>query len=320
LPGVEAVGLNNLLPVQMSHTNMDFTVEGWPDTRPGHEPFAEHRTVNHDFFRAMGIPIVAGRAFTQAENRPLSNVMIVSQRAANLYWPNADPVGKRMAYGTKTPPDRWLTIIGVAADIKSAGVGQPPQAILYAPYRDFDFPIQSVSVIVRTVAAPATAVPAVRRAVKDLDADVALYWVSTMDEVIARSTRSTRFLAILLASFSGLAVILAIVGVYGIMSYVVALRHREIGMRMALGASRAAVLRFVLGRAMRRAAVGVIIGMIAAVQLSMAMRPFLIGIWQVDPVTHITTAAAVLFVALAASAIPALRASRVDPVEALRHE
>jgi len=156
--------------------------------------------------------------------------------------------------------------------------------------------------------------------VKDLDADVALYWVSTMDEVIARSTRSTRFLAILLASFSGLAVILAIVGVYGIMSYVVALRHREIGMRMALGASRAAVLRFVLGRAMRRAAVGVIIGMIAAVQLSMAMRPFLIGIWQVDPVTHITTAAAVLFVALAASAIPALRASRVDPVEALRHE
>jgi len=276
--------------------------------------------VNHDFFRAMGIPIVAGRAFTQAENRPLSNVMIVSQRAANLYWPNADPVGKRMAYGTKTPPDRWLTIIGVAADIKSAGVGQPPQAILYAPYRDFDFPIQSVSLIVRTVAAPAAAVAPVRQAVKELDSDVALYWVSTMDEVIAQSTRSTRFLAILLASFSGLAVLLAVVGVYGVMSYVVTLRHREIGMRMALGASRAAVLRFVLGRAMRRAAVGVIIGMIAAVQLSMAMRPFLIGIWQVDPVTHISTAAAVLLVALAASAIPALRASRVDPVEALRHE
>jgi putative ABC transport system permease protein len=320
LHGVESVGLNNLLPVQMSYTNMDFTVEGWPDTRPGYLPFAEHRTVNPDFFRAMGIPIVAGRAFTQAENRPLSGVMVISQRAANLFWPNVDPVGRRMAYGTKMPPDRWLTIIGVAADIRSAGAGQPPQAILYAPYRDFDFPIQSVSLIVRTVAAPAAAIAAVRRAVKELDSDVALYWVSTMDEVIARSTRSTRFLATLLASFSALAVILAIVGVYGVMSYVVTLRHREIGMRMALGASRAAVLRFVLGRAMRRAAVGVIIGMVAAVQLSIAMRPFLIGVWQVDPVTHAATAAAVLLVALAASAIPALRASRVDPVEALRHE
>jgi predicted permease len=320
LPGVEAVGLNNLLPVQMSYTNMSFTVEGWPDTRPGHEPFAEHRTVSHDFFRTMGIRIVAGRAFTQAENRPLSGVIVISQRAAKVYWPNVDPVGRRMAYGDKTPPDRWLTIVGVAADIKSAGLGQPPQVILYAPYRDFDFPIQSVSVIVRTVGEPTAAVAAVRRAVQELDADVALYWVSTMDEVIARSTRSTRFLATLLASFSALAVILAIVGVYGVMSYVVALRRREIGMRMALGASRAAVVRFVLGRAMRRAVVGVLIGMVAAVQLSMAMRPFLIGIWQVDPVTHLSTAAAVLLVALTASAIPALRASRVDPVEALRHE
>jgi putative ABC transport system permease protein len=320
LPGVDAVGLNNLLPVQMSYTSMDFTVEGWPDTRPGHEPFAEHRTVNADFFRAMGIPIVAGRSFTQAENRPLSGVIVISQRAANLYWPNVDPVGKRMAYGTKSPPNRWLTVIGVAADIKSAGVGQPPQVMLYAPYRDFDFPIQSVSLIVRTVGTPMTAAAAVRRAVQELDSDVALYWVSTMDEVITRSTRSTRFLAILLASFSGLAVLLAVVGIYGVMSYVVALRHREIGLRMALGASRAAVIWFILRRAMRRALVGVALGMVAAVLLSQAMRPFLIGIWQVDPATHAGTAAAVLLAALAACAIPAVRASRVDPVEALRHE
>jgi putative ABC transport system permease protein len=319
LPGVEAVGLNNLLPVQMAYTNMDFTVEGWSDARPGYEPFAEHRTVNPDFFRAMGIPIVAGHAFTQAENRPLSGVIIISEQAAKLYWPDANPVGKRMAYGTKTPPDRWMTIVGVAADIKSAGLGQPAQPILYAPYRDFDFPIQSVSVIVRTVGVPTAVVPAVRRAVQELDSDVALYWVSTMDEVIARATRSTRFLAILLAAFSVLAVILAIVGVYGVMSYVVTLRHREIGMRMALGASQADVLWFVLGRALRRAVVGVAIGMLWAVMLSFAIRPFLIGIWQVDVVAHASTAAAVLLVALMASAIPALRASRVDPVEALRH-
>ena len=320
LPGVEAVGLNNLLPVQMTYTNMSFTVEGWPDTRPGYQPFAEHRTVNADFFRAMGIPIVAGRAFTQAENRPLSGVMVISQRAAKVYWPNVDPVGRRMAYGDKTPPDRWLTIIGVAADIKSAGLGQPPQVILYAPYRDFDFPIQSVSVIVRTAGAPATAVAPVRQAVRDLDPDVALYWVSPMEEVIARATTSTRFLAILLASFSALAVILAVVGVYGVMSYVVALRRREIGLRMALGASRSAVIGFVVGRALRRAAIGVAIGMLLAVMLSQAMRPFLIGVWQVDPVTHLSTAAVVLLVALTASAIPALRASRVSSVEALRHE
>ena len=320
VPGVDAVGLNNLLPVQMSYTNMDFTVEGRPNDRPGYEPFAEHRTVSPDFFRAMGIPIVSGRSFTQADNRPMSGVVIVSQKAANLYWPNVDPVGRRMAYGTRPQPDRWLTIVGVARDIKSAGVGQPPQAILYAPYRDFDFPIQSVSIVVRTAGAPTATATAVRRAVQELDSDVALYWMSTMEDVIARSTSSTRFLALLLTSFSGLAVLLAIVGVYGVMSYVVSQRHREIGVRMAMGASRGAVLRFVLGRAMRRAVVGAGIGMIAAVSLSQAMRPFLIGIWQVDIVTYAGTAAAVLLVALAATALPAFRASRVDPIQALRHE
>jgi ABC-type antimicrobial peptide transport system permease subunit len=156
--------------------------------------------------------------------------------------------------------------------------------------------------------------------VQDLDSDVALYWMSTMEDVIARSTSSTRFLALLLTSFSGLAVLLAVVGVYGVMSYVVSQRHREIGVRMAMGASRGAVLRFVLGRAMRRAGVGVGIGMLAAVSLSQAMRPFLIGIWQVDIVTHAGTAGAVLLVALAASALPAYRASRVDPIQTLRHE
>lgn len=320
VPGVEAVGLNNLLPVQMSYTNMDFTVEGWRDDRPGYEPFAEHRTVSHDFFRAMGIPIVSGRAFTQAENRPGSGVIIVSQQAARRFWPGTDAVGKRMAYGTQPDPDRWLTIVGVAGDIKSAGVGQPPQAILYAPYRDFDFPIQSVSLVVRTSGPPASAATAVRSAVRELDPDLALYWVSTMEEVIARSTRSTRFLAVLLASFSGLAVVLAMVGVYGVMSYIVAQRHREIGVRMAMGASRGEVLRFVLTRGARRTLVGVIVGMLSAVSLGQVMRPFLIGVGPVDVVSHLGAALTILVVALAACAVPGLRASRVDPVEALRHE
>ncbi len=320
LPGIEAAGLNNLLPVQMSYTNMDFTVEGWPDDRPGHQPFAEHRTVSADFFRAMSIPMVSGRPFTQAENRPQSDVIVVSKRAAEMFWPGVDPVGRRMAYGTKSPPERWLTVVGVAADIRSAGVGQPPQAILYAPFHGFDFPIQSVSVVVRTTAAPESAVAAVRAAVRDLDPDVALYWVSPMEEVIARATTSTRFLATLLTVFSALAVLLAVVGIYGVMSYVVGLRYREIGLRMALGASRAAVVRLVLARAMRRAGIGAAVGMLWAVMLSQAMRPYLIGVGQVDVVTHLTTAGGVLLVAATASLVPALRASRVDSVEALRHE
>jgi len=324
LPGVEAVGLNNLLPIQMSYTNMDFTVEGWPDRRPGHEPFAEHRTVNADFFRAMGIPIVSGRAFTRAENRAGSGVMVISKRAAETFWPGQDPVGRRIAYWpqTRPNPDRWLTVIGVAGDIKSAGrLGQPPQAILYAPYRDFDFPIQSVSLIVRTTATPTSSARAVRDAVRELDPDLALYWVSTMEEVIAQSTAGTRFLAVLLAAFSGLAVLLAIIGVYGVMSYVVGQRHREIGVRMAMGASRREVLRFVLGHGMRRALVGIGIGIFASISLRLGiMRPFLFGIGSIDVASQVGAAAVILAAALAASALPAYRASRVDPIEALRHE
>jgi putative ABC transport system permease protein len=305
----------------MSYTNMDFTVEGIPNDRPGHEPFAEHRTVNPDFFRAMGIPVVSGRSFTQAENRVGSGVMVVSKRAADLYWPGQDPVGRRMAYGTRPNPDRWLTIIGVAGDIKSAGVGQPPQAILYAPYRDFDYPIQSVSLIVRTWDAPASAASAIRRAVQELEPDLALYWVSTMEDVIAQSTAGTRFLAVLLASFSILAIVLAIVGVYGVMSYVVGQRHHEIGVRLAMGASRGDVLRLVLAHGTRRALIGIGIGILASMSLRLGMlRPFVIGIGPVDVASQAGAAAVILVAALAASAVPAYRASRVDPIEALRHE
>ena len=242
---MQAVGLNNLLPVQATHTNMDFTVEGLPNDRPGREPFAEHRTVNAGFFEALGIRMVSGRSFTEAENRAGSGVVVISRKAANLYWPGQDPVGKRLAYGTRPNPDRWMTIVGVAADIASGRVGQQPQAILYAPYRDFDFPIQSVSLVVRTSAAPAASANAVRAAVRELDDDVALYWVSTMEEVIAGSTTGTRFMAVLLGAFGGLAVLLAVIGVYGVMSYMVTLRHREIGVRHGHGcvARRGASLR-----------------------------------------------------------------------------
>ena len=321
VPGVEAVGLNNLLPIQMSHTNMDFTVEGWPDRRPGYEPFAEHRTVNADFFRAMGIRIVSGRPFTRAENRAGSGVMVVSKRAADMYWPGQDPVGHRMAYGTRPNPDRWLTVVGVAADIKSAGLGQPPQPILYAPYRDFDYPIQSMSLMIRTTAAPASSVRAVRAAVRELDPDLALYWVSTMEQVIEQATAGTRFLAVLLTAFSGLAVLLAIVGVYGVMSYVVGQRHREIGVRIAMGASRADVLRVVLGHGMRRTLIGIGVGIALSISLRLGMmRPFLFGIGSIDVASQAGAAAVILVAALAASALPAYRASRVDPIEALRHE
>jgi len=229
-------------------------------------------------------------------------------------------VGKRLAYGTRPNPDRWMTVVGVAADIASGRVGQQLQAILYAPYRDFDFPIQSVSLVVRTSSAPAASANAVRAAVRELDDDVALYWVSTMDEVIAGSTTGTRFMAVLLGAFGGLAVLLAVIGVYGVMSYVVTLRHREIGVRLAMGASRGGVLRFVLGHGARRTLVGLGVGIMSGASMGLALRSFLIGIAPVDIATDVAAAAVLVLAVLAASAIPAYRAANVDPVEALRHE
>jgi putative ABC transport system permease protein len=320
VPGVEAVGLNNLLPIQMTYTNMDFTVEGMPNDRPGYEPFAEHRTVDPDFFRAMGIPLISGRSFTKTENRFGSGVIVISKRAADTYWPGQDPIGRRLAYGTNPNPERWFTIIGVAGDIKSAGPGQPPQVILYAPYRDFDYAIQSVSFVVRSRGAPAAVATAVRQVVRELEPDLALYWVSTMEEVIAQSTAGTRFLAVLLTSFGILALVLAIVGVYGVMSYLVGERYREIGVRMAVGASRCAVLRFVLGHAVRRSLIGIGIGLVASISLRQIMRPFLIDIGPIDASSQAGAAAVILVATLAASALPAYRASRVDPIEALRHQ
>ncbi len=318
--GVEVVGLNNLLPIQMTYTNMDFTVEGSPNDRPGYEPFAEHRTVNPDFFRAMGIPLISGRSFTKAENRFGSGVVVISKKAADTYWPGQDPIGRRLAHGTNPKPERWFTIIGVAGDIRSAGLGQPPQVILYAPYRDFDYPIQSVSFVLRCTTAPMAVAKAVRLAVHELEPDLALYWVSTMQEVISQSTAGTRFLAVLLAAFGILAVVLAIVGVYGVMSYVVGERYREIGVRMAVGASRFDVLGSVLGHAARRSLIGIGIGVVASISLRQIMRPFLIDIGPIDVNSQAGAAAVILVAALAASALPAYRASRVDPVEALRHQ
>jgi ABC-type antimicrobial peptide transport system permease subunit len=175
--------------------------------------------------------------------------------------------------------------------------------------------------VIRTFASPGTAADAVRRTVKELEPDLALYWVSTMEEVIEQATAGTRYLAVLLTSFSLLAVALAIVGVYGVMAYVVGQRHREMGVRIAMGATRADVLRFVLGHGTRRAVTGVAVGVFASILLRVGiLRPFVIDIGPVDAASQGGAAVIILAAALVASVVPAYRASRVDPMEALRHE
>lgn len=322
LPGVRHAGMVNMLPVQEAYTNGNFTIRGRAKQPPGHEPAAEYRVLTPGYFEAMGIPLVAGRTFTATDQDGPARVAIINERTARIYWPGQNPLGQWIAWGTEPKPEGWMEIVGVVGNVRHVSPYRPPLTAIYTPVKTdgpaFAWPVMSL--VVRSQLPPDLLARSLRTTISSLDPGTALYLVKTMSGVVSDATAGTRFLARLLSLFSALAVALALVGVYGVMAYLVSQRTHEIGVRMALGAGRDGILRMVLARAIRTGLSGIALGVLGSISLLVISRHFVLGVDFGYLWTYAGAAAAIIAVTLAASLVPAWRASRVDPLTALRDE
>ncbi len=316
LPGVEYAAVMNDPPLTQGNTNGNFQVEGrtWP---PGDLPLTEFRVCSEGYFRALGIPLKRGRFFTNADAADAPPVVIINETMAKRFWPNQDPIGQRMdpQWGRRLG---WREIVGVVGDVKHGGPTTPALAETYIPYRQQ--PVSDMYLVLRTTSDPLAVAAAVRRQVLAVDKDQPVFEVRTMTELLRRSTAKRQVSTALIGSFAGLAIILAAVGLYGVISYSVNQRRQEIGIRMALGASPRGILRLVVGQALRLAGLGILLGLAAAVAMSRLLATLLFEVSPYDPLTFVGVPILLNAVALLACWIPARRAARVDPNVALRYE
>ena len=313
-PGVQSAATISTLPLSGNDTDANFLIEGRPQPPPNEEPSAWFNIVSPDYFQTMQLRVVKGRTFAETDNDKSPLVVIISETMARKYWPNEDPLGKRIGRG----PDRWREIVGIVRDVKhfALDAGTPPT--MYFPM--LQVPARGMNLVVRTTGDPLSLAPALRAQVWAGDRNLAISNLGTMSDLVSSSIAQQKFILILLACFAALALLLASVGIYGVMSYSVAQRTQEIGIRMALGAKVGDILRLVFRRGMTLTLIGVVVGMILAFALTRLMTSLLFGVTPTDATTFATVAFGLILVALAACLIPARRATKVDPLVALRYE
>ncbi|HKG91901.1 MAG TPA: ABC transporter permease [Gemmatimonadaceae bacterium] len=321
LPGVTSAGIINNLPLGGSNNNSSIVVEG-QIPKLGDEPIFEVRWAGPGYLESMKIPLRSGRFFTEQEARdtaPAARVAVINEYMAKKFWPNEDPVGKRFKFGNASDTlNRWVQVIGVAGDIRHKRLSAPPDLQGYMPYARGGW--RNMTLVVRTSGDPARATGQVREAIRAVDPALPAYNVYTMDDVARRSTWQQRLYGKMFGAFAVIALVLAAVGVYGVISYAVTQRTQEIGVRVALGAQRGDVLRLIVGHGLLLGGAGAAIGLLGAAAATKALKSLLFGVGPWDPATFAGITALLLGVALLASVIPALRAAKVDPVEALRYE
>jgi putative ABC transport system permease protein len=321
LPGVESAGMISFLPLSTSGMKFSFSVEGRTMPSDMNLPFALYRAVSPDYFRATGIPLQRGRFFDPHDSGESLPVVVVNRRLAEQFWPDEDPTGKRLKVGPVDSPNPWATVIGVVGDVRQAGFYGDQQFELYAPSaQERRSWLAPRDLVVRTTGDATSIAGAVRQAVWAVDKDQPVSNVRTMDQVFAAAISRERFQMLLLALFAALALVLACVGLYGVISYAVAQRTHEIGVRMALGAQRSHVLRLVIREGMLLTFAGLVLGTAGALAATRVMTDLLYGVTATDAITFISVSALLVLVALLACYLPARRATKVDPLIALRYE
>ena len=319
LPEVRAAGLTVSLPPHLLSMTDNFTPEGMTLAPNESAPLGPLLFVSERYFTTLGTPLVRGRFFTERDDRDAPAVVIINETLARQYYAGVDPVGKRIKNGgPERPNNAWMTIVGVVGDVKYSGLDAPPEPTVYFPFRQAVTTTQWI--VIRTTGDPRSLSTAVRGIVGALDSDLPISRLSTMDELMAASVAPPRFRTTLVAVFAAIGLLLAAIGIYGVMAYAVSERTHEIGVRAALGADRGDVLRLVLGEAAMLAAAGIVGGLAGAVATTRLMRALLFHVEPTDAATFAGVSAILVVTALAASYIPARRAVRVDPMIALRYE
>ncbi|MGE5144830.1 MAG: ABC transporter permease [Acidobacteriota bacterium] len=327
VPGVRSAGAINHLPLAGDIWGWPFSIEGRPQPRPGESPVATYRAVMPGYFATMRQPVLRGRDVSDADAVDAPGVVVVNEWLARSHWPGVDPIGERITLDDPGPNRKWLTVIGVVKNAVRGEWTSPPEDEIYLSYLQTRQLLEGrgpavayITLVVRTDGDPAALAPSLRSAIWSIDPSLPVSAVQTMESVVALANGRARFQTLLLAAFALAAAALAAVGIYGVMSYAVSRRTREIGVRMALGASPAEVRRLVIGQGARVALAGGLAGLGAALVLTRWMAGVLYGVRPSDPPTYVAVAAALVGVALVASWLPARRAARLDPVAALRAE
>jgi predicted permease len=322
LPGVENAGVGTVVPLTDNHNRTDITVEGMVEPALGIYPHPDFHEVSPGYTETLGISLLRGRTFTEADVEGAQLVALVNSTLAKKFFPDADPIGKRFMFGRMSQKDKskwkWITIVGVVGDTKLYGLANPARLEVYVSC--LQYPSNGMHLVVRSGVDPAAMTSAIRGVVASIDKDQPIFDISTMNEVVTNSVSTRRITLVLLGLFSALALILASIGIYGVISYSVAQRTHEIGIRMALGAHQFDVLRMVLGQGAKIALIGIGIGIVAAFGLTRLMASLLFSVRAFDPITFAGVAILLTVIALAACYIPARRAMRVDPMVALRYE
>jgi putative ABC transport system permease protein len=318
LPGVEAAAGTFRVPIAGFATAI-FSVQGKP-VPTGQAPIADYRAITVGYFRAIGIRLLKGREFTERDSADAPDAVIVNEELARRSWPGEDPIGKRLQVGTELT--RWRQVVGVVGNARLSGLEAKVDPAIYVPFPQNSWPnaLRNSFLVLRTTTDPQSLIPAIRRELRSVDPTFPITQIRTMDEIVGDSLSQRRFNTALLALFAFVAVALAAVGIYGVMSYAVSQRMREMGIRMALGAEQSDITKLVTSNAARLAALGIAIGVVAATISSRLMSSLLFGITATDPMTFVFTALLLAAVTLLASYIPSRRAARTDPIAALRYD